>query len=343
MSETKRTKKAGRVLLRIGVILAAAIAAILLGGRLWFRLPVANYYKHSEKAFLIPGLGEKFVPQGLSYDAASGSFFVTGYRSGEGASPIYLVDKKSGKTVKEVLLLEEDGSDFCGHAGGLSVYGPYVYVAGGGDHCLFVYSKDEILQAEDGAGVVCLGSFPVSIYEEGDMSVSFTAVGDGTLWAGEFYREQNYKTADSHKRTTKAGDYQQAMAVAYRFSDAADAVFGLDPVPVKAYSLPDLVQGMCFDRGKVYLSTSYAVAFSHIFVYDLAKAEAQGEIDGEKGKLPLYALDSAALVDDLTFPPMAEEIEILDGRIYTMCESASSKYIFGKLTGGKWCYATKLH
>ena len=119
-------------------------------------------------------------------------------------------------------------------------------------------------------------------------------------------------------------------------------LFGLDPVPVKAYSLPDLVQGMCFAGGKVYLSTSYAVAFSHIFVYDDAKAEAQGEIDGEKGKLPLYALDSAALVDDLKFPPMAEEIEILDGRIYTMCESASSKYIFGKLTGGKWCYATKL-
>lgn len=342
MAETKRPAKAGKILLRICIILAAAILLILLGGRLYFRLPVASYYKNSEKAFAIPGLGDKFVPQGLSYDGESGRFFVTGYQSGAGASPIYLVEKETGKTEKKVLLLKEDGSDFRGHAGGLSVYGKYVYVAGGGSHCFFVYSRDEILAAADGAGVKCLGSFPVSIYGEGDMSVSFTALGDGTLWAGEFYREQNYKTADSHKRTTKAGDYQQAMAVAYRFSDAENALFGLDPVPVKAYSLPDLVQGMCFAGGKVYLSTSYAVAFSHIFVYDDAKAEAQGEIDGEKGKLPLYALDSAALVDDLKFPPMAEEIEILDGRIYTMCESASSKYVFGKLTGGKWCYATKI-
>lgn len=39
-------------------------------------------------------------------------------------------------------------------------------------------------------------------------------------------------------------------------------------------------------------------------------------------------------------PPMAEEIVFVDGKMLTMCESASNKNFFGNLTGGRWCYAT---
>ena len=53
-------------------------------------------------------------------------------------------------------------------------------------------------------------------------------------------------------------------------------------------------------------------------------------------------LDSSVLKTDLKIAPMSEEIEIVDGKLYVMCESASNKYIFGKFTGGKWCYATDL-
>ena len=38
---------------------------------------------------------------------------------------------------------------------------------------------------------------------------------------------------------------------------------------------------------------------------------------------------------------MAEEIEFVNDEMLTLCESASKKYKFGKLTGAKWCYATK--
>ena len=138
--------------------------------------------------------------------------------------------------------------------------------------------------------------------------------------------------------TTRAGDYNQALALAFGFSDGPDAVFGLAPEPAAAYSLPDLVQGMCFHDGRVYLSTSYATAFSHVCGYDVARLEAQGEIAG----VPLYAMDSASLVEDRKLPPMSGEIEVVDGRMYTMCESASRKYYFGLLTGGSWCYATEL-
>ena len=53
-------------------------------------------------------------------------------------------------------------------------------------------------------------------------------------------------------------------------------------------------------------------------------------------------LDNASLIESIKIAPMSEEISITNGKCYIMCESASNKYKFGKLTGGKWCYSIKL-
>lgn len=56
--------------------------------------------------------------------------------------------------------------------------------------------------------------------------------------------------------------------------------------------------------------------------------------------VPVYALESGNKVKEFEAPPMSEEIIFVDGKLLTMCESASGKYFFGNLTGGRWCYAT---
>ena len=317
-------------------VIIAALLLILMAAREYFRLPVLDYYHASEKAFRIPGLDEGFVPQGLSYDADTDLFFITGYRKDGSASPVYTVSR-TDSAVNRTLLMNTDGTPFTGHAGGISVHGDYVYIAGGEDKCVYVFSRGVLLSApEDGAQ--CLGSFETALPDGDGIDVAFTAVHNGKLYVGEFYREQNYPTAESHKLTTRVGDYNTALALAYEFSDDPDNRFGLAPTPCAAYSLPGLVQGMCFDGSSVYLSTSYGLAFSHIYVYDASALAPQGEI----ADVPLYAMDSASLTAALKLPPMSEEIEVLDGRLYTMCESASQKYLFGRLTGGVWCYATAL-
>ena len=58
--------------------------------------------------------------------------------------------------------------------------------------------------------------------------------------------------------------------------------------------------------------------------------------------VPLYVLDGSTLKGDIKLAPMAEEIVIENGKLYTMCESATNKYIFGKFTSAKYCYATDL-
>lgn len=336
---------------KVLIIAVALIALFLLAVRLYFRIPVRDYYKASEKAFVIPEYNYGYVAQGLAYDEESGYFLLTGYKNNHMASPVYIVDgvvdKDNRLPDRIVHLKAESGADFLGHAGGLSIHGDYIYIAGGEDHGLYVYDRNEIMSnaGEIGNGGIasCIGFFPTGVSDDDYIGVAFTTIHDNRLYVGEFYREENYPTLPSHKLTTPAGDYNQALVVSYEFSDAADSLFGLNPVPVEAYSITGLVQGMCFDdEGRVYLSTSYATAFSHIYVYEEKGAYTGDTIDVLGVNVPLYTLDTASLIKDVKTAPMSEEIEIVDGKLYTNCEAASNKYIFGKFTGARWCYATDI-
>lgn len=319
-------------------ILAVLVAMVLLGARLYFRIPVRDYYRDSEHGFIIPDLGRGFVAQGITYDEQSGRFLVNGYQKDNIASPIYIIAPEARKPDKTIRMALSDGSDYTGHAGGIAVYGDYVYVADGGEHRLLVFSRQSIFDAADGASVAAMGTFETAVSDADYIGPAFVTVDGNRLVTGEFYRNPNYQTPKSHKFTTLAGDYQQALAVEYDLD--AQARYGIVPVPVKAYTLPDLAQGMCFDGGRIYVSSSWGTAKSHIYQYDESRLQLQGNIALLGMELPLYALDSAALLRDGVIAPMSEEIVIVDGKLYTMCESASNKYIFGKFTSAKWCYAT---
>ena len=95
---------------------------------------------------------------------------------------------------------------------------------------------------------------------------------------------------------------------------------------------------MTFIGDEIVLSTSYAVAASHLKFYNTANLTA-GEITVNDQTASLYYLDSDCLTREVTAPPMSEEIVYLDGKIYIMTESASNKYIFGKFTGATRLYA----
>lgn len=342
----KKTKKKPwqKALIVLGCV-AGAVLIFFLGVIGYFRIPVSAYYKASEKAFEIPGRADGFIAQGISYDERENTFFVTGYMNDKSVSPLYLVKKESEtskkSSYKTLYLKDEKGEEYKGHCGGLTVHGDYIYVAGGSKHCLYVYSYAGALRAEDKAYLDCEGTFTVSS-EDDYMSVAFVSLWGDALVVGEFYREGNYPTLESHKRTAACGDYNQAMAVCYPFADGEDASFGLKKTPSKAISMPDLIQGAYFSDGKAVLSASYAVAFSHLYEYDLSRAETNEKITLFGVEMPLYSFDSDSLTRDIKIAPMSEEIVLVNGKTYVMCESASDKYIFGKFTGAKWCYATDL-
>ncbi len=339
MSKEKTISGGRKALKAVTVVLGCLVGFVillLLGVRVYFRLPVSAYYGNSEKAFVIPGLSDGMIHQGLAYDSENDTFLITGYRTDGNASQVSVVARASGKEVKRLNLANEDGSVFTGHVGGITVYGNYVYVAD--SKGLIAFSRADIAAASNGDSVKSVGIFKTST-ENDALHVAFTHVEGDMIYVGEFYRAENYPTPDSHKYKTAAGDENTALILAYKLDGAAP--LGISEKIEYAYSIPALVQGMCFDSdGMIYLSTSYAVAFSHIYGYDPTKAEGSITVLGQT--VPLYVLDSSTQTKDIKIAPMSEEIVIVNGKLYTMCESATNKYIFGKFTSAKYCYATDM-
>ena len=328
-------------MLKIAGMAVAVIILLLLLVRCFFRLPVRDYYKSSRKVFEIPDIGNGYIAQGISYDDSSDMFFLTGYMKDSSASPIYIVSREDGALKKSLHLNDSAGNPLVIHAGGLTAHGDYIYVAGNLGDDLYVFDKNEALNAEDGAGINCLGTYNVRLSDNDYVEIAFTTVSDGKLYIGEFFRQENYPTLQSHHLTTPGGDENTALMVGIPFSTDEGSLFGLSDKPVEAYSIPSLAQGACFKDNKIYLSTSYALSFSNVYVYNDMKKTGQ-TINVLDTEVPLYFLDSSTLFKTLKLPPMSEEIEIVGDEMFTQCESASDKYIFGKITGGKYIYATKI-
>ena len=163
---------------------------------------------------------------------------------------------------------------------------------------------------------------------------------NGMIYVGSFYRAGNYETPDSERLTTPAGDENKAIMTVFELNK--DEEFGVKKDVKAVCSTRGLVQGMCITSdSRLVLSTSYGLAASHLYVYDMAKAS-KGEYEINETTVPIYYFDSACLIDTIKAPPMSEEILYENGKILIITESASDKYIFGKFTTGKHLMAYRL-
>lgn len=347
MTERRSGHKLRKALYTVAAVLCALVLLVFIGARLYFRIPVRSYYQASEKAFVIPGLADGLVPQGIDYLEKEGLYLVGGYQKSGSPSRIYLVEKQSGKTRGYVALGDGNGSGISPHAGGLAVYGDYLYVAGDEPNTVYVYRLRDVLSAGNGEIIRREGALSLKLGADDDkMDVAFLCFTDEGLIAGEYYKEPKFPTSDLHIIKTGGGEEYHALAFCFRYDENAD--FGIDETPFKAYSIPGIVQGMTVKDGKIWTSRSYAATRSTISCYDLMdskpvafrkSADNAGADTGSK-EYPVYALESSNMVKEFKAPPMSEEIIFVDGKLLTMCESASGKYFFGNLTGGRWCYAT---
>ncbi len=328
----------------LAIVLGAAflfVGTLFIGVKLYFRLPHGSYYAASLQAFEIPGTNDGLVAQGLDYDPVKQQFLISGYMKDGSVSPVYL-QSADGKTAKRVKLADTEGVPYEGHCSGLCLSGNRLYITTDKKGGLLVYDYAALCAAEPNATVRATEFVTIATPGEDFLAPDFVTSTDEYLIVGEYYRYDNYLTPESHHITTAAGDAHKALAVIYHINHAASG--GIDPTPVAALSLPDLTQGMTVHGDMIYLSNSWALAKSHIGTYSVEKVKSsyQKDITVLGTTMPLYALDSSTRIKDSEIPPMAEELVVVNDRLYVMCESASDKYIFGKFTGGEWCYATEL-
>ena len=295
----------------IGKILGFLVSALLtlailtlLGLNVAKFVLYSDYYDIRTNLCKNPGLSDDFICQGICAYEEEDLILVSGYMKDHSASRIYVTNLNNESYY---VTLESDGKAFTGHAGGIALFGDTVYLAS--DGALHLLSLRDILDAENGAAVT------ISSRVEVNNAASFVYADSSFVYVGEFHDGTNYVT--DHPYQTPEGEY---FAIVSRYTHTNLSA------PDKIYSIRNKVQGICFTPdGQVVLSTSYGLADSVYYVYNEADATDSGlTLDGA----PVYYLNNC--VREIKGPAMAEGLDFYDGKVITLTESASNKYIFGK-------------
>lgn len=302
---------------RIGkaaLVAVIVILAILLLAWAGVTVVYWEYFSTSQRQFLIPGLSDRVIPQGFFYLEQEDCFLMSGYMAKSGPSRVYVIQPDGSNYY--VNLMNEDGTPYTRHSGGVCANGEFVYIAGKSGVEVFLLA--DVLAGRDAVrqGTVEMG-----------FRISFCDFADGYLLAGTYYRPESHETPREHHFTTPAGDRNHAIIAIFPQSDTAP--FGVEPLPVAALSIDEEVQGVAvLEDGTVVTSASNFLKVSRLKFHTVPR-ESFAAVPVLGQEVPLYGLDSASCQRLLKVPPMSEEMAVKDGKLYVLLESASAKFVFG--------------
>ena len=303
----------------------------VVSGKLPIDLQLSQFNKHSEEGFIIPGLYEGFIPQGLFYSEENDLFFISGYYKEKAQPSRVIVVDGEGNFVKSVGCISKKGNKAYGHFGGIAVYKDNVYVATTG--VTHVLSLSEILEAKDDDYVLILEE----LYT--DTTCSYVNVCDGVLYIGEFtdITIDDVKGA-TNIYTSKLGEKFFSRCNAFILDE--NGVYGIKAdrideegnlTPDFAVTTPFKVQGMTRlnDGSFVFTASSTAITNSRVYKYkDVTKGEPDEIIEVNGVDVPLYYCDMFDKTGSYRVPTYLEEIALYkDGSVYIITESAASAYI----------------
>ena len=291
----------------------------------------AVFLKRAETGFVVPGLAEGLIPQGICYDDAHGVYLISGYFEDDTPSQICVVNK-AGTFTGSVGVITPGGKRSTGHFGGVAVYRDWVYVAN--TENLYVLSLPEILAADadfvqaKAALKTCL---PVT---------SGAEVANGVLWLTQFTENsgKSVKAADPVYQT-KFGHKLYARADGYVLD--ADAPYGIREshlidgvaIPDKAIAIPNEVQGMTFlPDGAPVFSCSYGRGMRSFVLLckDVTDRKADETLTFGAAQVPLWYCRLVDRKATITAPPMLQEVCVgPDGRLCFLSESGAAKYRLG--------------
>ncbi len=305
-------KKTIMIILKVLLIVLISVISLVLIALIGLNIAkffiYDDYYSIKTNVCKNPGLDDGFICQGIAVSEDNGVVLVCGYMKDKSNSRIYVTDFDSNSYYVE---LTREGGKYTGHAGGLAITGDTVYIANAKK--IYSFSLSDVLAAKNGDVIDIGGGTKVNT------NASFVYTDEEYLYVGEFHDGGSY-VIKGHENETAEGTHY-AICTKYALTDLS--------APVAIYTLRNNVQGICFTPdGKVILSTSYGLTDTIYYVYNLYEATDSGEIfDGA----PVYYLDK--LEKEIHGPAMGEDLDYYDGKIITLTESASNKYIFGKFFG----------
>jgi len=302
----KAVKKIGKIC-AVALISLAVLVLVVVGGLNIAKFIIYRDYYDAESVLCRnPGLGDGFVCQGIAAADEAQRILVSGYMKDGEASRIYVTTLDSESWY---VTLHCDGEPYTGHAGGIAISEDRAYIANGSK--IYIFSLNDVLNAKNGESVNIGQGVKIN------NKASFLYSDDEYLYVGSFM-DQNTKRVEEHIFETAEGTHYAICSV-YPIEDLSK--------PERVYSIRDYVQGICFTPdGKIVLSTSHGLSSSVYYVYDRDDAtESEHVLDGA----PVYYLDQ--MEKEIKGPAMAEGMDWYGETLITLTESASDKYIFGKL------------
>lgn len=282
-------------------------------------------YGSYEKLCKIPELDSGYIPQGYCLTANGDGYYISYYSADGKASIISEVSAATGERQKTVSLHNADGSEFSGHAGGITLCGGQILVANGSK--LSCIDLADIGSCED-YGSVCFGqSFDVPV------NASYLSSDGEYVYVGEFYTytdDGTYKTPESHHIRLSLFERSYSLMCAYTVESVNTFInSGEQPRPAMAFTTPTSVQGLCrLENGSFALSISYGRKYnSYLYTYrDVTADKPDAQISLEGVDVPVYYLSRASRTAKLTLPPMLEGIAASGNEVTGVFESGAEKY-----------------
>ncbi len=286
------------------------------------------FFKEFKADFTIPGLFEGIIPQGICYIGELDAYAISGYyEDGLLPSMIMLIDAKSGEFTKAFPLLNVDGEDYTGHAGGLTTSEDYIYITS--ESNCYICKIDSLKNLKNGDTLKFESNFKLNTFG------SFACYNEGILWCGDFIESSDKGREIARKITTLgSGETFYAYCEGYILKDALPDVKKINSeatgyIPDYLLAIPEQVQGMSFTlSGKIIFSTSYGRKNnSKIYVFDdVLLADRVGIYQIEESEIDLLACSSDLLKETIIAPPMAEGITQGENGQYLIFESGAEKY-----------------
>lgn len=284
-------------------IISLALIVVILFNVLKFPI-YGEYFAIKEDICINPGLNDGFVCQGIAASEKDDKILVSGYMVDDSHSRIYVTNKKNESYYINLI---KNGEKFTGHIGGIATTNGNVYLSNGSK--VYTLPLESVLSANNGDYVEIGDGTKVN------NNASFIYCDDTYLYVGEFHDAGKYIT--NHPYQTNDGLYH-AICSRYDVNDLSK--------PNRVYSIRNNVQGICFTPdGKIVLSTSYGLTSSIYYIYeekDLILSE--HTLDDA----PVYYVNN--LKKEISGPAMSEGLDYYEGKVISLSESASNKYIFGK-------------
>lgn len=302
---------------------------------------LSSYKKFLECAtpeFIIPGLNQTVVPQGMDYWEERGWMLISGYctdesKNGGKGSVLLAVDMNSGMMIGEYYLKNMDGTYHTSHAGGVAVTKKNVFIANGGT--LYRIPLTDLLPQCNEATIVEEIKVPTR--------ASLANCSGGILWVGDFQYGDSYPTEEFRHMKNRRGNMYYAWMVGYRLDDSTENELSEAAMSGSDYATPDIVlsmteriQGMAYlpEVGQIALSQSYGrTNASTLYFYEDPMADDPHTTVTLNGtSVPVWFLDSKLTVREMPAIPMSEGIANVGGKLYVLFESGAEKY---RLGGGK--------